>query len=165
MGKTKNNRFRYLTFRKVAIIVAITLFMTSCKKDEVLISPWYPETNANGDSIIAVYESRIPCPDCERLKFALAVYGNIQTNSPLTYMMSRVYVGKSDDRLTNSGDINIIQGTSLDSLHTVYKLVSGAPSEFKSFWKMNDDLLFILDDNLTPRVGDAGHGYVLNRIK
>jgi thioredoxin-related protein len=150
--------------RKVLTIVVIAFCITFCKKEEVITTPWYPEINSNGDSVLAVYESRIPCPDCERLKLALVVYSNTQSNLPSTYRMALVYVGKNNDRLTNSGDMNVTKGTSLDSMHTVYQLTSGAPAEFRSFWKINEDLLFILDENLTPKVGDAGHGYVLNRI-
>ena len=158
-------KFSCMTFRQLLPMLAILLFMTSCKKDEAAIVPWYPETNANGDAVLAVFESRIPCSDCERLKLALAVYGNAQTNLPSTYMMSRIYVGKNNDRVSNSGKMIVTQGTSLDPLHTVYKLTSGAPVEYQFYWKINEDLLFVLDANLTPMVGDAGHGYVLNRIR
>jgi hypothetical protein len=149
----------------VATILSITLLMSSCKAQKNAPAPWYPATNTNGDSVLAVYESRIPCPDCERLKFALVIYGNTQTGSPSTYTMARIYVGKNNDRLTNSGKILVKQGTSLDSMHIVYYLSTGAPKEYQIFWKVTKDILFILDDNLTPRVGDAGQGYALNRIR
>jgi hypothetical protein len=149
----------------VATILSITLLMGSCKAQKSAPAPWYPATNTNGDSVLAVYESRIPCPDCERLKFALVIYGNTQTGSPSTYTMARIYVGKNNDRLTNSGKIVVKQGTSLDSMHIVYYLSTGAPKEYQIFWEVTKDILFILDDNLTPRVGDAGQGYALNRIR
>jgi hypothetical protein len=148
----------------VTTILSITLLVSSCHAQNKALAPWYPTTNTNGDSVLAVYESRIPCPDCERMKFALVIYGNTQTGSPSTYTMSRIYVGKNNDRLTNSGKIVVKKGTSLDSTHDVYYLSTGAPQEFQIFWKVTKDILFILDDDLTPRVGDAGHGYVLNRI-
>ena len=167
--KTINNKNKFkiswLMFRLLLPVFAILLLMTSCKKEEAAIGPWYPETNANGDALLAVFESRIPCSDCERLKLGLAIYGNAQTNLPSTYMMSRIYVGKNNDRVSNSGNMIVTQGTSLDPLHTVYRLTSGAPVEYQSYWRINEDLLFILDANLTPKVGDAGHGYVLNRIR
>lgn len=164
MDKVVKNRSAYLVWSWILWMMLFAFCAISCNKEEVIITPWYPEKNTNGDSILAVYESRVLCPDCERLKFALVVYRNQQTNLPSTYLMGRIYVGKNNDRLTNSGDMKVTQGTSLDSLHIVYQLTSGAPSEFRSFWKINDDLLFILDENLTPKVGDAGEGYVLNRI-
>lgn len=154
-----------LTMCMVSVLATITFFMTSCNAQEIEPPLWYPETNANGDTVLAVYESRIPCPDCERLKFALVIYGNTQTSLPSTYTMARVYVGKNNDRLTNSGNVVVKQGTSLDSMHIVYQLSSGAPSEYQLFWKVTKDVLFILDENLTPRVGDAGQGYALNRVR
>jgi hypothetical protein len=79
--------------------------------------------------------------------------------------MARIYVGKNNDRLTNLGKIVVKQGTSLDSMHIVYYLSAGAPKEYQIFWKVTKDILFILDDDLTPRVGDAGQGYALNRTR
>ncbi len=154
-----------LTICMVATFIAIILFMASCEAQQIAPEPWFSKTDTNGDSVLAVYESRIPCPDCERLKFALVIYGNTRTGLPSTYTMARVYVGKNNDRLTNSGNIVVKQGTALDSTHIVYQLSTGAPSEYQLYWKVTNDILFVLDENLTPRVGDAGQGYVLNRIQ
>ena len=151
---------------KMLMTIAILFFVISCKKDQAAnLAPWYPETNANGDSVLGVFENRIPCADCERLKFSLVIYQNDQSGLPSTYIMSRIFVGNGDDRFVNTGNVSITRGTSLDSLHIVYQLVSGAPEEYQSFWKIDDNLLFILDANLTPKVGDAGYGYVLNRVR
>ena len=65
------------------------------------------------------------------------------------------FMGKNNDRLTNSGNIVVKQGTALDSTHIVYQLSTGAPSEYQLYWKVTNDILFVLDENLTPRVGDA----------
>ncbi|MBL0911125.1 MAG: copper resistance protein NlpE N-terminal domain-containing protein [Bacteroidia bacterium] len=147
----------------IFLLLTIMLTASSCKK-EPAPSQWYSETSENGDPILGVYESRIPCNDCERLKFAIVIYGNSQTNVPVTYAMSRIYVGKSEDRVSNTGNVEIVQGTAIDTAHIVYRLTTGAPEEYRSFWKIDENLLFILDDDLSPRVGDAGYGYVLNRI-
>ncbi len=155
----------FLGLGKALSILPIGLLLASCGTEETMPAPWYPEMNAQGDSVLAVYESRVPCPDCQRLKLALVVYGDGTSHLPSTYLMGRVYVGKNDDRLTNSGIIEVVQGTALDPSHTVYRLGSGAPAEFQSFWKLNEDLLFVLDDKLSPKVGDAGHGYVLNKTR
>ena len=153
--------------RNFAIGLLAFLFMAvSCNKNATdVIPPWYPETNDNGDPLLGVFESRVPCSDCERLKFALAIYKNQQTNLPSTYIMSRVYVGRDENRISNSGNVSVTNGTSIDPLHIVYNLTSGAPEEFESFWKVDDNLLFILDSNLAPRLGDSGYGYVLNRVR
>ena len=151
---------------KVLITAILVLLLIGCKKDQGSPLPhWYSETNELGDTVSAVFESTIPCEDCERLKFSIVIYKNAQTHLLTTYLMSRIYVGKSDERITNSGSIIISTGTSLDPLHTIYQLTSGAPAEYQSFWKIDEHLLFILDENLTPMVGDAGYEFVLNRIR
>lgn len=146
--------------------IALLLILSSCRKENAdPITPWYPETNANGDSVMGEFSSRIPCSDCERLKFSLVIYEDAQTKLPTTYMMARVYVGRDENRVVNSGNIQVKQGTALDPAHTVYELISGAPPEFTLFWKVDENILFILDSNLSPKVGDAGYGYALNRIR
>ena len=151
----------------VFLFFGIFLLSASCKTpkvDNLQITPWYPEKNQAGEPVKAVFESRVPCPDCHRLKLAIAFYGKPQDNLPATYTMSRVYVGKNDDRLTNTGRVIIKYGTALNIEHTVYQLTDAA-NGFQYFWKMTDSLLFVLDGKLSPKVGDAGQGYVLNRVK
>jgi hypothetical protein len=126
---------------------------------------WYPTVNENGDSIFAVFESRIPCADCERLKFALVLYRSSEANLPTTYRMARVYVGKGDERIVNQGTWSVVQGTHLDPEAVVYRLDEQAPEEFRLFWAIGEDILFILDRDLNPRVGDAGYSYALNRTR
>ncbi|HTE25717.1 copper resistance protein NlpE N-terminal domain-containing protein [Flavitalea sp.] len=157
---------RFFLQAKVLATIAILFCMLSCKKDLAgVVQPWYPETNESNHPILGVFESRIPCESCETLKFALAIYKDPQTSSPSTYVMSRIYVGDSDERVSNSGIVDISQGTSLDTSHIVYQLTTGAPADYQSFWKIDETLLFILDANMVPKVGDAGYGYVLNRIR
>lgn len=81
----------------VSLFFGILLLSASCKApkvDNLQITPWYPEKNKAGEPVKAVFESRVPCPDCHRLKLAIAFYGKPQDNLPATYTMSRVYVGK-----------------------------------------------------------------------
>ncbi len=152
--------------RLIILSTIILISIISCKKDQDdPLTHWYPETNANGDSVMGEFGSRVPCADCERLKFSLVIYEDAITKLPTTYLMGRVYVGRDEERITNSGEIRIIYGTSLDPAHIVYELTSGAPPEFRWFWKVDENILFILDSTLSPRVGDAGYGYALNRIR
>lgn len=151
---------------KLRLLLFALLFITiSCKQEKPSPGPWYPEINDSGEPVIAVYESRIPCDDCERLKFALALYGKSKTENPVSYLMARVYVGKNDERIVNKGTLSVGKGTSIDTSHLVYVLTSGAPDGFHNFWKMNDSLIFILDSLFAPKVGDSGQGYVLNRVR
>lgn len=129
--------------------------------------PWYPQVNAQGDSVFAVFESRVPCEDCEKIKVALALYRNGVTHAPTTYALASVYVGRQPEqgRTVAAGIWTIGRGTALDTAATVYQLDTNAPQEFRNFWAISDDILFILDQGQRPRVGTAGYGYALNRMR
>lgn len=126
-------------------------------------APWYPSVNENGDPLLAVFESRIPCADCNTIKFGLALYRDRETKAPTTYRMSRLFVGKGNDRTVNEGIWTITHGTKLDSQAVVYQLDSNAPTEYRSYWAIGQDILFLLDQDMSPRVGDGGYSYALNK--
>lgn len=134
-------------------------------------TPWYPPTTGEGDAVRSVYQSRFPCmdetartlPQCERLKFALALYHDPSTGRPTRYVMVRVYVGNDDERVIDSGGWSIVSGTSTDDRAQVIQLDESAPADFRLFWIISDDVIFLLDRDRKPRVGDAGYGYAVNR--
>ncbi|MFO1349930.1 MAG: copper resistance protein NlpE N-terminal domain-containing protein [Gammaproteobacteria bacterium] len=154
-------------FRSLAALILIIL--SGCGqfgKTPPAVEPWYPTVNENGDPVFAVFESRIPCADCQKIKFALALYRDPKTKAPTTYKLARVYVARSpEDRMVNEGHWMIKHGTRLNPQATVYQLDANAPSEFRWFWAIGEDILFILDQDLNPRVGTAGYGYALNKIR
>ena len=148
------------------IFITVLMILSGCsyaRETPEPIEPWYPAFNENGDPVFAVFESRIPCADCEKIKFSLVLYRDPENNVPTTYKMARVYVAKGDDRIINEGNWSITNGTQLDLQAVVYQLDANAPQEFQSFWAIGEDILFILDQEMNPRVGDAGYGYALNR--
>lgn len=152
--------------KRTIFLLSILIMLSGCGnlvKTTATFAPWYPSVNENGDPVFAVFESRIPCADCEKIKFGLALYQDQETKAPTTYMMARVYVAKGDDRTVNKGIWTVTHGTKLDPQAIVYQLDSNAPQEFRSFWAIGQDILFILDQDMNPRVGDAGYGYALNR--
>ncbi len=164
---TKKNVYVQLFGKALLLICILTSTATGCNaqtKTPTTVEPWYPATNKNGDEVFAVFESRIPCDDCEKIKFALALYVDSKTQQPTTYQMARVYVAKGNDRTINTGTWTITHGTSLDPQAVVYRLDTNAPEEFQYFWAIGDDILFILDQEMKPRVGTAGYSYALNRI-
>jgi hypothetical protein len=152
---------------KAALCLSFLMILSGCwfpagAPAPAAIDPWYPQSNENGDPVFAVFECRLPCDDCEKIKFGLALYRDRETRAPTTYMMTRVYVGDGDDRLIDEGTWTIVRGTGLDPQAVIYRLDSNAPREFRSYWAIGQDILFILDQELIPRVGNAGYGYVLN---
>ena len=78
--------------------------------------------------------------------------------------MSRIRVGVSSDRQVNEGTWSIGRGTALDPEATVYRLDTGAPEGLDAYWPIGDKILFVLDEPLMPRVGDAAYGYALNSV-
>ena len=154
--------------KRLLYLLPILVVLAGCgslAKTPPTIEPWYPPVNEQGDPVFAVFESRIPCEDCEKIKIALALYKDQVTQEPTTYKLARVYVAKGDDRLLNEGIWSIANGTALDPQAVVYQLDGNAPEEFRSFWAIEDDILFILDQDMKPRVGTAGYGYALNRTR
>lgn len=162
---------------RVAIWLSALMLLAACsmaRTGVLLAEAWYPERNAAGDPLMAVFESRFPCldeearsiADCQRVKVALAIYRDAGTGAPTSYLMSRVYVGdeRSDDRRLSAGALTLTEGAPFDYRAQVYRLDSGAPPEFRSFWRVSDDILFLLTSDGRPRVGDAGHSYALNRV-
>jgi hypothetical protein len=155
--------------RSQAIAALVSLTLAACSALQgppAAPEPWYPATSENGDPVFAVFESRIPCADCERITVALVLYRDRQTQAPTMYKLARVYVAKSpEDRIVSGGTWSVARGTKLDPRATVYQLDSNAPREFQFYWAIGQDILFILDPALSPKVGTAGYGYALNRTR
>jgi hypothetical protein len=178
MGRYKwmERRRKYVVLTAATLLLILVLvfgFMQKNSHDAATeFGPWYPMQNENGDPAVADFENHIPCvttgnqpiKKCDRMKFGLVLYRDAKTKAPTTYIMSRVYVGVSSERSVNKGAWEVTKGNGLDAQAVDYKLDANAPEEFRNFWAIGDDILFILNDDLKPRVGDAAYGYALNRI-
>jgi hypothetical protein len=143
----------------------LLVLLAGCGSAAGPVTPWYPETNERGDPVVAVFESRVPCADCQATKLGVALYRDRDTKRPTTYRMVRVYVGKGNDRLEDRGAWTEASGAAFDPRAVVYRLDAAAPAEFRSFWAIGQDILFVLDAAGGPRVGTAGFGYALNRTR
>ena len=154
-----------------AFAVGAWVLAANTPAEQSAFPPWYPAANASGDPPSADFENHVPCTiddppaaDCQRVKFGLVLYRDAESNEPTTYVMSRIRVGVGNDRQVNEGTWSIGQGTALDPEATVYRLDTGAPEGLDVYWPIGDDILFVLDEELMPRVGDAAHGYALNSV-
>ena len=132
---------------------------------------WYPLANEAGDPAVADFATRVPCtiddppaPTCQRVKFSVVLYSDEASGEPSTYLISIIRVGVSDARETHEGTWTVGQGTALDARATTYELDDGAPEHLRAYWAIGDDILFLLDEDRMPRVGDTGYGYALSRI-
>lgn len=134
--------------------------------------PWYPATNENGDPVDGVFEGRVPCTepglvDCEKVKVALALYRDRRSKALTTYRLARVYVATSPEGSQSivAGAAMTARGTKLDPNATVIRLDEKAPREFREYWVVDENILFLLNQDLGPRVGTASWSYVLNRTR
>lgn len=116
-------------------------------------------------SFFGVFEGRVPCADCERVKVRLVLSRHPETKAPTTYVLERIDVGRSNARQTTSGRWTIARGTSTDPRAEVYRLDSRAPVGFRLYQAVDHDILLFLDEDLHLRVGDAGHSYTLSRTQ
>jgi hypothetical protein len=79
--------------------------------------------------------------------------------------LARVYVGDDSGRIVDAGTWTIGKGIAADTRAQVYELDLNAPVDFRSYWVLSDDVIFVVDQDRRPRLGDAGSGYALNRTK
>jgi len=161
-----------LLLATVALVAAaVWLTPRDTGKDETTWPAWYPAMNADGDPAFAEFQNHVPCAidtppavDCQRVKLGLVLYRDASTRQPTTYLMSVIRVGVSDEREVHEGTWSIDTGTGLDPAATVYRLDRGAPEGLRDYWSIGGEILFVLDSDLMPRVGDAANGFALNRI-
>ncbi len=156
-----------------SIFVAAALTGCTVQRERSTASePWYGATNENGDPVFAVFEGRVPCveptlKDCEKIKVALALYRDRRTEAPTTYALARVHVASSPEgsRAVVIGTWRVTRGMPLDANAPVYELDASAPAEFRLYWRIGENILFVLDSALNPRVGTASWSYALNRTR
>ncbi len=128
--------------------------------------PPYPEHDAAGASILAVYEGRVPCSvaACEKLKVQLVLFGSTRGSSPTGYWLGLIGA-QGNDRVVSSGKVRIGSGVAGYPEAVVYKLdlPSGIGLEFNTLWRVSDDILLPLDAQLRPKPGDGAWGTMLSR--
>lgn len=114
-------------------------------------------------SFFGVFEGRVPCADCERVKVRLVLRRDPETNAPTTYVLERINVGQGNARHTTTGRWTITRGAKGNPRAAVYRLGAQAPAGFRLYQVADDNILLLLDDGMRLKVGDAGHSYTLSR--
>jgi hypothetical protein len=145
--------------------LAVILIVLNHHRDRLVsatFDPPYPGRNANGDPIRAVFEGRIPCSDCDRLKVQLVLYERANERAPTTYWLG--IVGTSgNDRLVTQGTWEIRRGVEGYPEALVYALDQHADEDVRYFWRVNDNILLLLDRRMSPKAGNGAWGYMLSR--
>lgn len=119
--------------------------------------------NANDPSFFGVFEGRVPCTDCERVKVVLILYQDPATKTPTTYVLERIDVGKGNERYITKGSWTTAHGTKTDPEAVVYRLDTEAPEGFRLYQAIDKSILLFLKEDLSLKVGNAGHSYTLSK--
>lgn len=122
--------------------------------------------------LIGVFDGRTPCLDlakqldekttseCIKIKWRLALYKDAATTNAGTYELVG-FVYKKDRPRT--GKWHSIKGTKRNPDATVYQL-DQAGKEPIFLQKVDDNILFFLDEDKNLMVGNSDFSYTLNRI-
>lgn len=118
-------------------------------------------------SVLGVFEGRTPCgrvaveftgfpaANCEKIKWEITLLVDDESRRPSGY----VYRGT---RTSRQGAWSIVRGAAGDPDAVVYRLAYGAGAAL-SLLRADDNVLLILNPDLTLAVGDASWSYTLSR--
>ena len=138
-----------------AVITAGALWTTG---DSETAAP--VEQPARSD-LFGVFEGRVPCTGCERVKVRLTLSADDAT--PTDYVLELIHVGQGDERQVSEGSWRIHGGAAPDPDATTYVLDEQAPEGYRHYLAVGHDILLFLDDDGRLVVGDAGHSFTLSR--
>ena len=127
---------------------------------------------ATGPTVFAVFEGRSPChgivrelnlrqhhAGCHKVKWRVTLYQNPDTSAPTTYKIE----GTLFRREAREGTWRITRSASTDQNATVYQLNAKGEAPLLLL-KADDNILFFLDQNRAPLIGNADFSYTLNRL-
>lgn len=122
----------------------------------------FPEMNAAGQPLIAIYEGRVPCnaPGCDKIKVGLGLYG---ADKPESFRLFLVRVDGGNDREAYEGRLILSAGIPDHPGALVLDLGAAAPEPFRSYWQVSADILIPLNAARRPVPGNASWGSMLSR--
>jgi hypothetical protein len=157
---------RHLTAVIAAVIGASFFALASCttQPSTLTFDPPYPETNANGDPILAAFDGRVPKDSAidGKLKVGLVLYQDRRSKKPTTYWLG-VIGEDGDNRVVTQGSWTIRRGVQGYPQANTYELDSAAPADLRTFWRVTGDILLPLDQNMSPKPGNMAWGNMLSR--
>jgi hypothetical protein len=147
----------------LALSAFVLLGCVSRAPVQTTFEPAYPERNSVGDPISAVFAGRIPCEiqGCDKRKVVLVFYGREAGTIPTTYWLGQVTVG--DDSHVQLGAWTTRRGLPQYPNGLVYELDSNADPTLQHLWRVSDDVILVLDQQLRPVAGNAAWGHMLSR--
>lgn len=128
-----------------------------------------PQQPSDETSTPGVFEGRMPCadevveftefpadPDCIKIKMRLTLYRDAETGETTTYFLKGT-------ETTREGLWTEVRGNPAHPNGIVYRMSLDAPERFIDFLRIDDNHLFLLDENQQLMVGDALWSYTLSR--
>lgn len=154
--------------KRAAIVTMLSVVLAGCVSSAPVQTTFdrpYPARNSAGDPIVAVFVGRIPCASsaCEMRKVEIVLYGRERGWVPTTYWMGQIGVGLANDRVVEEGTWSERRGAQDYPGATVYALDRPADRSLQYLWRVNDEVLLVLDQSMRPRAGNAAWGYMLSR--
>lgn len=126
----------------------------------------------------AVFVGRTPCNEslrklhnitadgCNLIKCKLILLQDSKTQSPSTFTIQTIYVGKGDNRYSVAGKWKLMQGVPSDPRAIVYQLLPDThqPGHEILLLKAGDNILFFIDRDSQLMVGNDYCSYTLNKV-
>ena len=125
---------------------------------------------ASGPTVYGIFGGRTPCmglvrvlrigltDGCQRLKWRVTLFQDADTRKPTTYRIEGTLHHPGRE-----GAWRIVRGTAADADAVVYQLDGTAAEGPMLLWKVDDNVLFVLDERKQPLVGTIDFSYTLNR--
>jgi hypothetical protein len=151
-----------------ALLPVTLLALAACayaRPVQTTFNPAYPERNAAGDPIVAVFEGIVPCKQegCGRRKVGVVLYGRDAGATPTTYWMASVSVGLGNDSDVRRGRWRFGRGGPGNGGDGLIILDTNANADMRYLWQAGDTVALLLDEKLQPLPGDGVYTYALNR--
>jgi hypothetical protein len=139
-----------------------------------------------GSELYGVFQANTPCTaearplpqipadaNCEQMKWNLVFYQDPATGDPTTYNLTSSYgMAKPNTNdlvdggtsIEMEGTWTIMTGTESDPEAIVYQLNDKASQDTVSLLKVSEDMLHVLNSDMTLLVGNGAWSYTLNRM-
>jgi predicted secreted protein len=127
-----------------------------------------PDTTAvavESTTTLGTFEGTLPCADCAGIRTKLTLYAEQPSGKPVRYELIETYLQTRDgDRVfTKSGRWTLLRGSASDNDAIVYQLDYDRPKTTRSFLKVGNDELRLLDRMQNEIATPAPHS--LQRIQ
>jgi len=133
-----------------ASVILMALIFTSPTRGESYVLPGETSKPASEGlvtgtpGLVGIFYGHLPCNDCQRQKTLLILFVDPKTNSPKSYTLERILVGKGNERHVTKGTWSLVKDKSRPGA-TIYELDNQAPVHMKRFWAVEKSTLLVLD--------------------